>query len=102
MALFLREVALAIRHNEAHVTGAGLIDSRKVNLVQNAMTEREPNAAMLVQCGANTCFRARSPTRFDAWPSRRKFFGITQNSSSLCVEDNSYRVPCSGRILAAE
>jgi hypothetical protein len=48
MALLLGEVAIAIRHNEAHVTGARLIDSREVNFVQNAMTEREPNAAMLV------------------------------------------------------
>jgi hypothetical protein len=46
--LFLRKELAAVSYDKSHVAGAGLIDSREVNLVENSVTNREPDFAVLV------------------------------------------------------
>jgi hypothetical protein len=45
VALLLGEEAGTVGDDEAEVTGAGLIDARIVDLVEDAVAEREPDAA---------------------------------------------------------
>ena len=38
MALFFGEVAVTVSNDESEIAGAGLIDARKIDLVENAVT----------------------------------------------------------------
>src|SRR5438477_7348443 len=67
--LFGKEIT-AVGDNESHVAGAGLVDPGKINFVENAMAQREPDFAVLVEGCAGTHFGARGPTRRNARPSR--------------------------------
>jgi hypothetical protein len=98
MALFFGEEPAAVGDNQAEVAGAGLIHAGKINLVENAVTQREPNAAVEVQRGADSGLGARSPARFDSGPARRitkmiiAHRGSSSPSSSLpevanCLEE---------------
>jgi hypothetical protein len=71
MAFFFGEEAATIGDNQAEVAGAGLIHAGKIDLVENAMTQREINSAVEVQRGADPGLSTRSPARRDSGPSRR-------------------------------
>ena len=73
VALLLREIALAVRDHEAAVPRAGLIDTRIVDLVQDAVADREGDAARRVERGPDPGLGARRPGRFDARMSGRIF-----------------------------
>ena len=45
VALFLGEEAGAVGDDQAEIAGAGLVDPRVVDLVEDAVAEGEPNAA---------------------------------------------------------
>ena len=49
VALLLGEEIVAVGDDESHVAGTGLVDAGKVNLVQNAVTQGEPDFAVLVE-----------------------------------------------------
>ena len=69
ITLLLGEEAGTVGHDEAEVARAGLIDPRVIDLVQDAVAEREPNAADRRQRGADAGFRAGCPAGRDAWPA---------------------------------
>jgi hypothetical protein len=69
VALLFGEESTAISDDQAEVASAGLIDAREIDLIENAVTEREPNPAMEVEGSANPGFGARSPARFDSGPA---------------------------------
>ncbi len=84
MTFLFGEVFASIRHDEAEVAGAGLVDAGEIDLVENAVTKREPNPAVKIQRGADTGLGARRPAGLDAGPSG----GVTnvvahENSPSL-------------------
>ena len=69
VALLLGEEAIVAGDDQAEVARAGLIDARIVDLVQDAVAEREPDAADRGQRGADTALRAGGPAWRDAWPA---------------------------------
>ena len=69
VALLLGEEAIAVGDDQAEVARARLIDARIVDLVQDAVAEREPDAADRRQRGADAALRAGGPARRYAWPA---------------------------------
>src|SRR6267378_5317618 len=53
IALFLGKEPLSVGYDETEVSRAGLIDARMVNLIQNAMAQREPHPAARGECRAH-------------------------------------------------
>ncbi len=56
--LLLGKESLAIGNHETEVAGAGLINPREIDFVQNAVTQRKPDLAVLVQCSSCAGFGA--------------------------------------------
>src|SRR5580658_11281281 len=71
MAFLLGEETFPVGHNHAEVADTGLVNSGKVDLIENAMTQREPDPAVKVQRSAHAGLGARGPARFDPGPARR-------------------------------
>jgi hypothetical protein len=74
MALLFGEELMAVGDDQAEVAGAGLIHPGKINFIENAVTQGEPDAAVQVQRSAYSGFGARSPAGLDSGPAR----GITE------------------------
>ena len=94
MALFLREERVAVGDDQAEIARAGLVDAGKINLVENSVAEREPDAAVQIERCAHAGLGARSPARFDSRPARRVTNFISQWSSpafSSLPEDADFR-----------
>src|SRR2546430_8590665 len=66
VAFFFVAKCFAIADEELKIAGIWFIDVRIVNLVDDSVTEREPNAATRMVGRANAFFRARSPAGLDA------------------------------------
>ena len=66
VALFLVTKCFAITDEKLKVACVRLINVWIVNLVDNAVTEREPKAATRMIGGTHAFFRARSPAWFDS------------------------------------
>ena len=58
MPLLLGKKGLAIGDNEAEIARAGLIDPGKIHFIQNAVAQRKPDLAVLVQCRPSSGFGA--------------------------------------------
>lgn len=67
MTLLLGEEAVSIGDDQAKVSEAGLIDAGVVNLVEDAVAERKPDAAG----GAERCPYAALGTERPAWRDAR-------------------------------
>src|SRR5437762_12399752 len=65
IAFFLVAKGFAVADEKLKVAGVWLIDVRVVNLVEDSVTEREPDTATCMVGRANTFFCARGPTRLD-------------------------------------
>ena len=70
--LFLGEVRPTIGHDEPEVAGARVIDARVVDLVENPVTQREPDTAVATDGRPEAALRARRPARRNPRPARRK------------------------------
>ena len=66
--LFGKEVE-AVGDDQSQVASAGLIDARKVDLVKDAVADREPDFTVLVEGSADAGLGARGPARRDAGPA---------------------------------
>src|SRR4030095_4875894 len=66
VALFLVTERFSVAYEKLKVARVRLIDVRVVNLVHDAVTEREPNATTGMICCAYAFFCARSPVGFDS------------------------------------
>jgi hypothetical protein len=84
MPLFFGEEAMTVGDDQAEVAGAGLVHPGKINLIENAVTQREPNPAVEVQRRAYSGLGARSPAGFDSGPAGRvsKVIVIAHSRSS--------------------
>jgi len=81
VALFLGEVAVAVSDNEAEIPSAGLIHTRKIDFVKNAVAQRVPDPAMRIERGADAGFGAGGPAWRNARPTGREtFVGVGQGS----------------------
>src|SRR5579859_2950839 len=69
IALFFGEEAVAVGDDEAEVAGAGLVDARIVDFVQDAVAEGEPDAADRGKRGADAGLGAGGPAWRNAWPT---------------------------------
>src|SRR5688572_10935728 len=88
VALLLREVRVPIRHDEAEVAGARVIDTRVVDLVEDAVAQCEPHSAVATDSSADPGFRARSPAGRETRPPRGERFspsGAARNRAHLRV-----------------
>src|SRR5437868_11074937 len=72
--LFLREKTAAVGDDQAQITGAGLVYSWIINLIQNAMTDGEPHPAVQGQRSSNSGFGARCPAWRNSGPAGSKAF----------------------------
>src|SRR5215204_998246 len=99
MALFFREIAVISGDEEAKIAGARVVDARTVNLVQNAMTQGEPDATVAADGCAQTAFRARRPSAGNARPAGRKYFSSVSRPRRLFQLSSgaSARVGCCAR-----
>ena len=68
--LFLREVRLPIRHDEAEIASAGVVDARVVDLIQNPVAQREPDTALSTDGRAHATLCARRPPSGKTRPAR--------------------------------
>ena len=73
---------MAVGDNQAEIAGAGLIHARKINLIENAVTQREPDSAVQVQRGARATFGARRPAGWDSGPTRGMTNRVAQRNKS--------------------
>src|SRR5258708_21041491 len=71
MTFIFREEVSAVGDNQAEVAGAGLVNTGKISLIEDAMTESEPNPAVEIQRSAYASLGARGPAGFDSGPARR-------------------------------
>src|SRR5258705_8002682 len=71
VALFLVAKCFAITDEKLKVAGVRLIDPRIVNLIDNSVTQREPEAATGMIGRTHTFFRARSPAWLDTRRTKR-------------------------------
>ena len=81
--LLFGEVRLAIGHDEAEVARARVIDARIVDLVEDPVAQREPDAAVATDRRAEAALRARRPARRNARPARGKRLRILVIGRSL-------------------
>jgi hypothetical protein len=58
MPLFFRKEVLAVCDEILLVTGAGIVNTGEINLIENAVAESEPNLTVQVKCRANARFSA--------------------------------------------
>src|SRR5205809_1176150 len=72
VALFLVAKRFAITDEKLKVARVRLIHAWIVNLVDDAVTEREPEAATGMIGRSHPFFRARSPARFDSRRAKRR------------------------------
>ena len=70
IAFFFVAKRFAVADEKLKIAGIWLIDVRVVNLVEDSVTEREPDTATCMVGRANAFFCARGPTRLD--PRRTK------------------------------
>jgi hypothetical protein len=63
ITLFLGEKVSAVGDNQTHVAGAGLVNARVVNLVENAVAQGEPNTALVAECRTHAGLGAGCPAR---------------------------------------
>ena len=70
VTLLLRDKRTGVGDHEAEITQAGLIESRVVDLVQDAVAEREPDAARGSEGCADAALSAGRPPRRNAGPAR--------------------------------
>src|SRR5437899_12526754 len=66
VAFFFVAKCVAIADEELKIAGIWFINVRIVNLVDDSVTEREPNAATCMVGRAHAFFRTRSPAGLDA------------------------------------
>ena len=71
VAFFFRKEIAAVGDDEPDVPGAGRIQARVINLVEDAMAERKSYLARRAQGGPDSGLGARGPARFDARPAGR-------------------------------
>jgi hypothetical protein len=71
VALFFVAKRFAVANEKLKVPRVRLIDVRIINFVNDAVTEREPDAATGMIGRANSFFGARSPARLDSRGARR-------------------------------
>src|SRR5947209_19616680 len=67
VTLFFVAKCFAIRNKKLEIARVRLVHMRIINLVDDAMAEREPKAAARVIGSAEALFGAGSPARLDAW-----------------------------------
>ena len=73
VSLLLGEEPAGIGDDEAEVADASLIDPRIENFVDDAVTQREPEAALMAERRSDATLGARCPARGDAGPARRAY-----------------------------
>ena len=71
VALFLVTKRFAITDEKLKVARVRLIDTWRIDLVNDAVTKREPEAATGVIGRTDSFFRARSPARLDSKRTKR-------------------------------
>src|SRR5487761_26820 len=76
VALLFREIALAVRDDEAEIAGARVVYAGIVDLIEDAMAQGEPDAARGGGCGPDPAFRARGPARGNAWMAGRRIVAM--------------------------
>ena len=87
MSLFFGEKAGTVSDKQSLVPGAGLIDPRKVDFVQDAMAQGEPHTAMQVKGSSHATLCARSPPWRNSRPAGCEpfYLAITHLGSLRCI-----------------
>src|SRR5215469_10765667 len=81
VALFLMAKCLAVGDEKFKIARIRLIDPRKINFINDAMTEGEPEAAACGICGPKTFLCAGGPTRLNSGRSKRRAIDLCVHTS---------------------
>ena len=73
VSLLFGKIAVPVGDDQTHIARTGGVDARIVDLVQNAVTDREPDAAACGQRGSDAALGARRPTRRQAGRAGRLY-----------------------------
>src|SRR5215510_13845736 len=82
VALFLMAKCLGVADEKFKIARIRLIDPRKINFINDAMAEGEPEAAASGICGSKTFLCAGRPTRLNSGRSKRR-------AIDLCVHTDT-------------
>src|ERR1700677_1396642 len=107
VALLLGKERRAVRNDQPHVAHAGLVDARVIDLVEDAVAEREPDVTVGAERRAHADLGARGPSRCDAgrpWSETRRLIWYNHGHDSPgAIEGNQHRltvVPQQGNVGA--
>ena len=73
IAPFLMAEAFPVGNQKLKIARIRTIDIRIIDLVDDAVAQRKPNAAASVVRGADPLFGGTRPARFSAWRAERDF-----------------------------
>ena len=76
MSLFFGEKAGTVGDDEAQVAGTRLVYPGKIDFIQDAMAQREPYPAVLIERRASSGFGAGGPARRNSRPAGCKPFDL--------------------------
>ena len=89
LPLLLGDPAFAVGDDQAHVARAGPVQATIVDLVEDAVAEREPDPAGVAQRDAHAALGAAGPASRDARPARRVVVRTTHFCLVSCVTSSS-------------
>ena len=85
MTLFFRKKLVAIGDDKPKIASTSLVDTWVVNFVEDAVAQRKPNFAVLVEGRADPGFRARGPARRNPRPAGSVTCGRISHGASSGV-----------------
>jgi hypothetical protein len=100
VALLFREKITAIGNDESHVSGASLINAGKINFVEDAVTDRKPDFAVLIEGRTHPTLGARGPTWRNAGPARRIACGRVSHAGFVLGLKNVFEQIVATRTVA--
>ncbi len=92
VSLLFGKIAVPIGDDQTHIARTGGIDARIVNFVQDAVTDREPNAAACRKRSSNPTLGARRPAGRQTWRARR-FDGISVCHRTSAISRSWRHIP---------
>ena len=74
---------MPVRDDETEIAGARVIDARVVDLVEDAVAQREPDATVATDGSADAAFRARRPACGEPGPARGERLNCSARARDL-------------------
>ena len=96
VALFLMAKCLAVADEKFKIARIRLINPRKINFINDAMAEGEPEAAASGLCGPKTFLCAGRPTRLNSGRSKRRAIDLCVHTDTDTKDALNHRYVANG------